>query len=229
MEEKKPWYKRPFFWIIISVGLFVISIFLRESVWTTLRFVFAINILLFIITTIILLVDRMRHTKNKYFTWKLPSILLAMFFVILSIVVVFYPDETTTTVSKSKSDSTSFENDDEVYDEEDDSSSSSSDSSVPAESTAALQTANSYVNSSVNLSKAGLYDQLVSEEQFPSDAAQYAIDNVKADWNQIALASAKDYRESIGMSNASIHDQLINQEKFTQQEADYAIQHIDDK
>jgi hypothetical protein len=80
------------------------------------------------------------------------------------------------------------------------------------------------------MSKQGVYGQLVSEygEQFSADAAQYAIDNVQADWNANALAKAKTYQDTMSMSPAAIHDQLTSEygEKFTQAEADYAIQHL---
>ena len=47
----------------------------------------------------------------------------------------------------------------------------------------ALRSAESYLKYS-DFSKAKLYDQLTSEygSKYPADAAQYAIDNVKADW-----------------------------------------------
>ena len=47
----------------------------------------------------------------------------------------------------------------------------------------------------MHMSKAGIYDQLTSEygEQFSAEAAQYAIDNVTADWNANALEKAKSY------------------------------------
>lgn len=100
---------------------------------------------------------------------------------------------------------------------------------VPAEYKSALNKASSYANT-MNMSKLGVYDQLVSEygEQFSADAAQYAIDNVKADWNVNALVKAKTYQDTMSMSPAAIHDQLTSQygEKFTQAEADYAIQHL---
>lgn len=206
-----------------------------SNFWIAVTVIWFIVALSFICTTIWLIINKFKH-KTLKFTWKIPVALLLVDVVIL----LFMANSTTTEVTEktasstnekmSSSDDNDYTDDDEENDTTDvDSSSSSSTSSVPEESVAALKTADSYVNSSVNLSKAGLYDQLVSEEQFPAEAAQYAIDNVKADWNQIALASAKDYRESIGMSNASIHDQLIDEEKFTSQEADYAIQHIDDK
>jgi hypothetical protein len=82
------------------------------------------------------------------------------------------------------------------------------------------------------MSKQGVYDQLVSEYggKFSSAAAQYAIDNVKADWNANALAKAKSYQDTMHQSPAAIHDQLTSAygEKFTQAEADYAIAHLND-
>ncbi|MBP2099766.1 hypothetical protein J2Z52_002583 [Enterococcus rivorum] len=76
----------------------------------------------------------------------------------------------------------------------------------------------------------GIYDQLISEygEKFSPEAAQYAIDNLKADWNANALAKAKSYQESMAMSPEAIRDQLISEhgEKFTPEEADYAIQNL---
>jgi hypothetical protein len=82
------------------------------------------------------------------------------------------------------------------------------------------------------LSKAGVYDQLTSAygEKFSAEAAQYAIDNVKANWNENALAKAKTYQNSMSMSPAAIRDQLTSSygEKFTPEEADYAIQHLND-
>jgi len=100
---------------------------------------------------------------------------------------------------------------------------------VPAEYKSALAKATSYANYQ-SMSKQGVYDQLVSEygEKFTAPAAQYAIDNVKADWNANALAKAKRYQEMQNMSPAAIHDQLTSTygEKFTQTEADYAIAHL---
>lgn len=82
----------------------------------------------------------------------------------------------------------------------------------------------------MNMSKMGIYDQLISEygEKFSPEAAQYAIDNLKADWNANALAKAKSYQESMAMSPEAIRDQLISEhgEKFTPEEADYAIQNL---
>lgn len=102
---------------------------------------------------------------------------------------------------------------------------------VPVENLSALAKAQSY-SEMMHMSKAGIYDQLTSEygEQFEPGAAQYAIDNVKADWNANALAKAKDYQETMSMSPAAIHDQLTSEygEQFLPSEADYAIAHLND-
>lgn len=102
---------------------------------------------------------------------------------------------------------------------------------VPAEYKSALNKASSYANV-MHMSKRAVYDQLVSEygEKFSPAAAQYAIDNVKADWYANALAKAKSYQDRMSMSPAAIRDQLISEhgERFTQAEADYAIQHLND-
>jgi len=101
--------------------------------------------------------------------------------------------------------------------------------SVPAEYKSALSQAGTYANS-MHLSKQGLYDQLVSEYggKFSAEAAQYAIDNVKADWNANALAQAKTYQNDMNLSPAAVRDQLVSAYggKFTEAEADYAIANL---
>ena len=102
---------------------------------------------------------------------------------------------------------------------------------VPAEYSSALVKATSYSNV-MNMSKAGVYDQLTSEygEQFSPEAAQYGVDNVQADWNANALAKAKSYQETMAMSPESIREQLTSEygEQFTAEESDFAIQHLND-
>jgi hypothetical protein len=104
-------------------------------------------------------------------------------------------------------------------------------SNVPAEYISALTQADSYANM-MHLSKQGVYDQLTSQYggKFSAKAAQYAIDNVKSDWNVNALAKAKDYQKQQSLSPSAIHDQLTSAagEKFTTVEADYAIAHLND-
>ena len=83
----------------------------------------------------------------------------------------------------------------------------------------------------MHMSKQGIYDQLISEygEKFTEDEAQYAVDNVEADWEANALAKAKDYQENMSMSNSAIYEQLISEygEKFTEEEAQYAVDHLE--
>lgn len=82
----------------------------------------------------------------------------------------------------------------------------------------------------MHMSRAGIYDQLTSDygEQFAPEAAQYAIDNLKADYNANALEKAKSYQDNMAMSPEAIRDQLTSDagEKFTPEEADYAVQHL---
>lgn len=94
----------------------------------------------------------------------------------------------------------------------------------------ALKKAELY-SKTMHMSKKAIYGQLTSEygEQFSADAAQYAIDNMTADWNANALAKAISYQNTMHMSKSSIYDQLISEygEQFTKEEAQYAIDHLD--
>lgn len=95
----------------------------------------------------------------------------------------------------------------------------------------ALKKAESY-SKNMHMSKQKIYDQLTSEygEKFPADAAQYAIDNIQADWNANALAKAKSYQNNMNMSKQRIYTQLTSEygEKFTKEQAQYAIDHLED-
>lgn len=121
--------------------------------------------------------------------------------------------------------------DDDTSDSSDENDSSEDESSekVSAEYRAALKSAEYYSNN-MHMSKVGIYDQLVSEagDKFPSDAAQYAVDHINADWKKNALKTAKSYQQDMNLSTEAIRDQLTSDagEKFTQEEADYAIQHL---
>jgi len=101
--------------------------------------------------------------------------------------------------------------------------------SVPREYKSALKKAESYAKT-MKMSKAGIYDQLTSEhgENFPVEAAQYAIDNIVFDWKENALKKAQSYAETMSMSDSAIYDQLISEygEKFTPEEAQYAIDNL---
>lgn len=99
---------------------------------------------------------------------------------------------------------------------------------VPAEYTAALKKAESY-SKIMHMSKQGIYDQLTAEtgEKFPAEAAQYAVDNLKADYKANALEKAKSYQKTMSMSPDAIKDQLTSEfEKFTPEEAQYAVDNL---
>ena len=94
----------------------------------------------------------------------------------------------------------------------------------------ALRKAETY-SKMMHMSKKAIYEQLTSEygEKFPADAAQYAIDNLKADYKANALEKAKTYQKTMSMSKSAIYDQLVSEygEKFTAEEAQYAIDNLE--
>jgi hypothetical protein len=101
--------------------------------------------------------------------------------------------------------------------------------SVPTEYKSALNKAKSY-SDMLHMSKKGIYDQLVSEygENFSADAAQYAVDNLQANYKANALKTAENYQDMMDMSPASIYEQLVSEygEQFTAEEAQYAIDNL---
>lgn len=103
------------------------------------------------------------------------------------------------------------------------------DTSVPKEYRNALRSAKTY-SDMMHMSKQGIYNQLTSEygDQFDVEAAQYALDNLNADYNENALKCGENYKKTMHMSKARIYDQLTseNGEKFTPEEAQYAIDNI---
>lgn len=72
---------------------------------------------------------------------------------------------------------------------------------IPREYISALKKAQSY-SENMHMSKLALFEQLTSEygEKFPVEAAEYAVDNVIADYNLNALEKAKLYQETMDMS-----------------------------
>ncbi len=110
------------------------------------------------------------------------------------------------------------------------SSSSEQASDVPQEYQNALDSAQRY-SQNMHMSKQGIYDQLISEygDKFSTEAAQYAVDNLKADYKANALEKAKTYYNNMSMSKEAIRNQLISEygEKFTEEEADYAVQNLE--
>lgn len=94
----------------------------------------------------------------------------------------------------------------------------------------ALKSAKTY-SDMMHMSKQGIYDQLTSEygDQFEADAAQYAVDNLDADYNENALKSAEVYYKDMAMSKSAVYDQLISEygDKFTEEEAQYAVDNLE--
>ena len=100
---------------------------------------------------------------------------------------------------------------------------------IPREYSNALRSAEQY-NKTIPMSKAGLFEQLTSEygEQYSEEAAQYAIDNLNADWKENACKSAEKYLELMPMSKDELYDQLVSEhgEQYTPEEAQYAVDKV---
>ena len=92
----------------------------------------------------------------------------------------------------------------------------------------ALAKAESY-SDLMHMSKQGIYKQLTSSvEGFSAEDAQYAIDNLEADYKVNALEKAKSYQETMNMSKNAIYNQLTSSvEGFTDEEAQYAIDNLE--
>lgn len=109
------------------------------------------------------------------------------------------------------------------------SSSTAEEENIPTEYKSALRKAESY-SEMMSMSKQAIFNQLTSEygEQFTVEAAQYAIDNLQADYKENALAKAQSYSEDMYMSKQAIFDQLVSEygEQFTEEEAQYAIDNL---
>jgi len=68
------------------------------------------------------------------------------------------------------------------------------------------------------LSRQGLIQQL-EFEQFSTEDATYAVDNIKVDWNEQAVKKAKSYSDLLAFSRDGLIDQL-KFEGFTQEQAE---------
>lgn len=94
----------------------------------------------------------------------------------------------------------------------------------------ALEKAKTY-SETMFMSKAAIYDQLVSEhgERFTAEEAQYAVDTLAVDYKENALQKAKSYQDSMAMSPSAIYEQLTSEygEQFTAEEAQYAIDNLE--
>lgn len=96
---------------------------------------------------------------------------------------------------------------------------------VPREYRNALKSAEGYLRA-MHFSKEGLYNQLLYEE-YPQDAASYAVDNIVVDWNEQALKTAESYLNLMSFSDSGLRDQL-EYEGFSEEQIDYAINNLDD-
>lgn len=144
-------------------------------------------------------------------------------------------EETTTAAENENNESEKVEeNTDENMEEAEDiekveEASEPEEDDVPREHQNALQAAQNYVDM-MPFSEKGLFEQLTSEygDQYPEDAAQYAIKNVDVDYNEEALESAINYQEIMPMSDQELLDQLISEygEQFTQEQAQYALDNL---
>ena len=141
-----------------------------------------------------------------------------------------YSTDYSNTIAKDKFISQSVESGQSIYEGESVTITYSLGKEPTIEMKNALKKAESY-SSLMHMSKKGIYEQLTSEygEGFDAASAQYAIDNLKADYNANALAKAKSYRDTMSMSKNAIYEQLVSEygEKFTASEAQYAIDHLD--
>ncbi|HEO1892439.1 TPA: Ltp family lipoprotein [Streptococcus agalactiae] len=105
-------------------------------------------------------------------------------------------------------------------------SSSKEEKKVPMEYKTASTKAEQYLKT-IGMSKLGLEKQLTEFEKFSPEAAKYAVDNVKANWNEQALKKGKEYVKTVAMSPEAVREQLVSFEQFTQEEADYAVNNLD--
>lgn len=95
---------------------------------------------------------------------------------------------------------------------------------VPREHENALSTAENYINM-MGFSQQGLREQL-EFEGYPTEAINYAIENIEVDYNEEALETALNYQETMPMSDEGLKEQLIF-EGFTEEQAQYAIDNLD--
>lgn len=96
-----------------------------------------------------------------------------------------------------------------------------------------LQALNSgqFFSDDLFMSKAAIYEQLGGEYgQYTPEAAQYAVDNIQADYKVNALEAAKSLQESNPEPLDELREFLSSTgtygAKFTPEEADYAIQNL---
>lgn len=86
-----------------------------------------------------------------------------------------------------------------------------------------VKTAKNYL-SFMAFSRKGLIDQLVYEG-YSQESAEYAVDNIGADWNQQCANKAKDYLEFMSFSRDGLYQQLAY-EGFTDEQIQYGLSQV---
>ena len=101
------------------------------------------------------------------------------------------------------------------------------DNNVPMEYRSVMEKAKFY-SDVLNMSKARMYEELTAGCGFTAEEAQYAVDNVKVDWKENALKTAKTYEDE-SISKAAMYDNLTSEyaDMFTEEEAQYAVDNIE--
>ena len=101
------------------------------------------------------------------------------------------------------------------------------DNNVPMEYRSVMEKAKFY-SDVLNMSKARMYEELTAGCGFTAEEAQYAVDNVKVDWKENALKTAKTYEDE-SISKAAMYDKLTSEyvDMFTEEEAQYAVDNIE--
>lgn len=164
--------------------------------------------------------------KNKKTIYKRPWFIIVMFFIVVGVLSDTDVDNANTVNSETTVSEQNVSQNQVTEEQKTD----KEEESIPTEYKSALKTAKSY-SDTMHMSKAGIYDQLTSEygEKFTKEAAQYAMDNLEANWKENALKTAQSYQETMSMSPSAIYDQLISEygEKFTKEEAQYAIDNLE--
>ena len=94
---------------------------------------------------------------------------------------------------------------------------------MPREYENALRSAERYLDYTA-FSQSGLVTQL-EFENYSTEAAQYAAENVSADWNEQAAKKAEEYMDYSSFSRQGLVDQLVF-EGFTPEQADYGASQV---
>lgn len=86
-----------------------------------------------------------------------------------------------------------------------------------------VKTARNYLDF-MAFSRKGLIDQLVYEG-YSQESAEYAVDNIGADWNQQCAKKAKDYLDYMSFSRDGLYQQLAY-EGFTDEQIQYGLSQV---